>query len=181
MKRIPLTHGQFALVDDEDFEPLMRSHWYAAWSKKTQSWRAMRNPNGSDEISMARAILGPKSDQLVDHRNHDTLDNQKHNLRICTTAQNAMNGRLMSNNTSGFKGVSWDKRRQRWRAMIVVAGKSRYIGNFCDILSAARAYDVAAREHFGEFALTNEQLGLLQASTSEYAIHLGITSMWSSH
>ena len=82
------------------------------------------------------------------------------NLRICSRSENNWNRKLSLNNTSGYKGVSWHKLMGKWRAKILLRGKSQHLGYFQTPEAAAKAYDAAAIYHFGEFALTNEQLGL---------------------
>jgi hypothetical protein len=94
----------------------------------------------------------------VDHRNGDRLDNRPGNLRCATRSQNVANQALRACNTSGFKGVSWDKKNKKWMARIGVNGKSRTLGRYACAEDAGRAYDRAAVEAFGEFAATNEML-----------------------
>ena len=102
--------------------------------------------------------------QQVDHREHaDGSHGQDRlsNLRICSHRENSWNMRLFSTSTSGYKGVCWDKRANKWLARIRISGKQQWIGHFTSAEAAAKAYDKAAIRHFGEFALTNEKLGLL--------------------
>ena len=91
----------------------------------------------------------------IDHKNGQRHDNRISNLRLATHRQNMANSRSRQNNTSGFKGVSLFKPTGRWMAYIVVNYKRIYLGYFSHAEDAARAYDDAAREHFGEFARTN--------------------------
>jgi hypothetical protein len=161
VKEIPLTQGQVAKVDDADFEWLNRYKWCAYWNERSKSFYAKRNSLLSDEyqhktsLLMHRLIMGAKRGQEVDHDNHDTLDNQRTNLRVCTTFQNHGNVRKQQRNTSGFKGVSWHKHTRKWRAYIMISGKQLHLGLHEFPEQAARAYDCKARELFGEFALTN--------------------------
>ena len=166
MKEIKLTRGQVAIVDDDDFERINALRWYAEWHSDTKTFYATRtlprdNNGRRAQLYMHRAILCAESHMQVDHVNHDTLDNRKENLRICTGSQNQANKRKQSNNTSGFKGVSWDKRRCKWLAQISVNTKHRNLGRYSDIADAILAYDRAAAEANGEFAVTNKKLGLL--------------------
>jgi hypothetical protein len=167
MKLIPLTQGQFAKVDDDDFDWLNQWNWCAHLSSTTHSFEAVRNAprdpitHKSYLIRMHREIMNAKAWQLVDHRFHDTLDNRKSELRICTHKQNMHNMIRPVRNTSGFKGVSWHRGRQRWRARIKMHNREFHIGAFVCAIDAAIAYDRAAIKRFGEFAMTNKALGLL--------------------
>jgi AP2 domain len=94
----------------------------------------------------------------VDHKDREaTLDNRRQNLRV-TLDKNQQNQGKHKNNTSGFKGVCWDKRKAQWRARISAGGKSVLLGLFPTALDAAAAYDAAAKELHGEFAVTNASL-----------------------
>lgn len=159
MKLIPLTKGLVAKVDDGDFEWLSQWRWRAEQKKGRKDFYAVRYKyapvNREKRVSMARLIMGEPVG-LVDHWNGDTLDNQRGNLRVATVAENQRNQRrLRENNTSGFKGVSWDKRRRKFVAQIYLNQERRYLGGFLTAKEAALAYDVAAVELFGEFAAPN--------------------------
>ena len=91
----------------------------------------------------------------IDHINGNKLDNRIENLRICTQAENNRNRTKSSRNRSGFKGVSWDKLLNKWRAQITYNYETVYIDSFEDKVAAAIAYDNKAKELFGEFANTN--------------------------
>lgn len=93
----------------------------------------------------------------IDHLNRNKSDNRLENLRECTNSNNGSNRGLMANNSSGFKGVHWQRSTGYWRAQVGY----KVIGHFKTKEEAALAYDAAALEHYGEFALTNKQLGLL--------------------
>ena len=104
--------------------------------------------------------------QEVDHREHadgSHYQDRLENLRICNRSENNRNHRLSSRNTSGLKGVCWSKKSSKWLAQITVSGKLQYLGYFATPEAAAQAYDAAAIQHFGEFALTNAKIGLLTA------------------
>lgn len=170
MKTIKLTQGQIALVDDEDFDRLNGFRWSVTWNKHTKSFNATRSSprvNGKRHtIRMHREILNAKLGEEVDHINHDTVDNRRENLRLCSTGQNCVNRRRRVDNTSGFKGVSWDNGHGKWRSRLMVNRKPHYLGRFATALEAAIAYDRAARDEFGEFALTNQMLGLIMVEIS---------------
>lgn len=156
---IPLTQGQVAFVDFEDYWKLAGYRWIAAWSKKTMSYYAMRtgpmeNGKPGKSIRMHREILGLNyGDPLhVDHVNCDTLDNRKVNLRVCSRKENARNARRYSTNRSGFKGVGYFKPANKWRSRLRVDGKLIALGLFRTPEDAHAAYIVAAKKYFGEFA-----------------------------
>lgn len=98
----------------------------------------------------------------IDHRCHTPSCVNPEHLRICSSRQNQHNRRPPKTSRARFKGVRWDKERRKWKAVITVDGRKVDIGRFADETDAARAYDAAALQYFGEFALTNEQLGLLR-------------------
>ena len=153
MKLIRLTQGQEAMVDDEDFERVNKHNWYAL--KTTYGYRAAREVKGG-HVLMHRFIMNPKENEVVDHRNHITLDNQKHNLRNCTEQQNVHNRQKQkSKTTSIYKGVSWEKDRGKWISNINVDYERKYLGMFKDEFKAAVAYDVAARYYHEEFCCLN--------------------------
>ncbi len=105
---------------------------------------------------MHRLITRAPKGKVVDHENGDGLDNRRANLRVCDHRQNRRNHqRPRKGGASRFHGVGWWKRDQKWRAKISVDGRTIHLGYFADEEDAARAYDQAAREHFGEYASTN--------------------------
>ena len=165
MKTIPLTQGKFALVDDADYKWLKRHGWFA--SKDRYTYYAMRTIRVSKHkrrnILMHRIILNAPDGVEVDHRNSDGLDNRRSNLRLCSRQENSRHQRLFSNNKAGFKGITFDKRviQKPYMARIRVNNKRISLGYYPTPEQAARAYDEAALEHFGEFALTNAMLGLV--------------------
>ena len=156
IRLIPLTKGQFAIVDEADFEFLSQWKWQAIWAPSTQSFYAQRSSprgaNGKQEIiPMHRFLLGlGKGNKLKgDHINHDTLDNRRANLRAVTAQQNSQNRKRYRDNRSGFKGVS--KNYGQWVAMITERGKTTVLGRFATPEAASECYQQAAKERFGEF------------------------------
>lgn len=159
-KEIALSKGKVAIVDDADYEYLSQWKWYA--KNCGTVWYAMRGQRvgkRTKQLSMHRILLDPADDIMVDHVNLDGLDNRRENLRTCTKAENMRNDGIRVNSKSGFKGVHWDKNRQRWVAYITTDGKRKHLGRFDNIEQAVRAYDVAARELHGEFARLNSPEG----------------------
>jgi hypothetical protein len=158
-KRLSLTQGKVALVDAKDFEHLMQWNWYAHYHKGHDRWEARRNSSRLDGerrvIRMHRYLLGEPEGVEIDHKNGNALDNRRVNLRVCTTSQNQMNRGTQKNNSSGFKGVSFNRNAGKYTATIRKQGKLYYLGLFEDPEEAARAYDRKARELHGEFAKLN--------------------------
>lgn len=157
MIEIPLTQGKVALVDNEDAY-LAKVKWCASFHHLT--WyvrRRVAREDGRPSTQMLhRAVLGLTDPRVVvDHINGDGLDNQRENLRVVSTSQNIAKARLRMTNTSGFRGVTWDSPRQRWVAQIKVDYARKFLGRYYAAEDAARAYDAAARQHFGEFARLN--------------------------
>jgi hypothetical protein len=89
--------------------------------------------------------------KFIDHINGNSLDNRKSNLRICAPSENSGNSRGHRDSLTGYKGVTFDKQRQKWVATI----QGRFLGRFEKIEDAGLAYDLAAKKVFGEFAKTN--------------------------
>ncbi len=154
---IPLTQGQNAIVDVEDFEWLSQWDWYALWHPRTKSFYARRNDRSTGKhlnIKMHRAIMGFPEDD-VDHKSKNTLDNRKGNLRRCTIVENNRNRRKRRDNTSGYKGVHFRKDTRKYVAYINISGERQGLGLFSDPKDAARAYDEAAKSIHGSFACLN--------------------------
>jgi hypothetical protein len=152
---IPLTRGQEALVDAADYEWLMRWKWFAVYSKITRTFYAVRRDrvNGRRVIvAMHRAVLGLTAEdkRRGDHRNHDTLDNRRDNLRPASGIQSASNRRMRSDNRSGFKGVH-AAGPGRFRATIVSNGTRIHLGYFDTAELAHAAYCAAGPVYHGEF------------------------------
>lgn len=153
-KKIPLTQGKFALVDDEDYEWLSRWKWCAA--KGGSTFYATRSPGKRNTtITMHRLIMGVSIKQLIDHINGNGLDNRRRNLRPATKAQNMMNRGPQRGNKSGYKGVHLDVASGKWIAIIKYDGRNKALGRFNTKEQAAQAYNEAAAENFGPFAWLN--------------------------
>lgn len=133
MKKIKLTQGKFALVDDEDFE------WLSKWKWHYTHGYAKGGSNGKSMVYMHRLILGitnPK--EITDHKDRNGLNNQKNNLRIVNRSINGLNRNKYKNNTSGYRGVTWHKQRKHWMAQISINKKCQFLGFFN---SAKEAWD----------------------------------------
>ena len=149
MKKIKLSRGKYTIVDDEDFE------WLNRWKWSYNSLGYARMGQNYKTILMHRLIMNTPHGMETDHINGNGLDNRRSNLRICTRSQNKMNTCLSSKNTSGYKGVCWNKNSKKWRAEIEYK-KSICLGYFDNKIDAAKAYNQKAKELFGEFAKLNK-------------------------
>jgi len=156
MKSIPLTQGQYALVDDEDYYHLDHNYiWYA--HKQGRKWYAKtsfyKNGKWTSE-SMHRIILGltPNDKEQVDHIDGNGLNNCRQNLRKCSRTENLRNRKKHSKiTTSKFKGVSWDRKHKKWRTSV----DKKFGGHFSSEVEAALAYDELAKEKYGEHCQLN--------------------------
>ncbi len=164
MKTIPLTQGKVALVDDEDYDWLTQWKWRVWKQHSTGDYYACRTERSAVDsvfsprvVMMHRMILGLQfGDKLHgDHKNHDTLDNRRENLRIATSSQNQGNSRKHKPKSSTFKGVHWSKKYGKWTATISIDGKQTFLGYRDTPEEAAALYNEAALEAFGEFANPN--------------------------
>lgn len=149
MKQIPLTKGYVALVDDEDFEYLSKFKWTVKIGRRTVY--AVRHL----EIPMHRVVIQVDDDKVVDHINRDGLDNRKKNLRTCTHLENRRNSTGKIGGTSKYKGVTWNKQHKKWKARVHINRKEIFLGYFKNEEDAAKAYDIKAKEMFGEYAFLN--------------------------
>jgi hypothetical protein len=157
MKEILLTRNKIALVDDEDYERVSQFKWCAVCLNGGR-WYAQSNSFGLPRQTLLhRFILELKPDDPeVDHISGDGLDCRRLNMRLATRQQNLANRFKFSGKySSKYKGVTWSKRDKKWIAQIMVNYKNIRLGSFVIEEDAARAYDKAAIQHFGEYARLN--------------------------
>lgn len=164
MREIKLTQGKTALVDDADYLYLSKFKWFAHWDG--YNWYAYRKVNKQPR-SMHRELLPVEKYMRIDHVDRNGLNNQRCNMRICCHCQNMRNSFHPSVNKSGFKGVSWKKSLKKWVAQINAHGAVTHLGVFKDKVEAAKAYDTACRLYHGEFAMTNDRLGLFTKNENQ--------------
>lgn len=155
-KKIPLTQGQFALVDADDFEKFGDVKWCAMRDRGGNFYavRAIGQKAGEKKIMLRlhREIMRAPSGTLIDHINHNTLDNRKSNLRPCTHSQNAMNQRGANrDNRSGHRGICRNSTGKKWQVAVKHNGKSIHIGYFSNKQDAIDAYAEANKKYYGEF------------------------------
>lgn len=174
MKLIPLRNKkreiiEYTMVDDEDFEWLNQFRWSLHTRGKNRPNSPPRvsrsKPRGDvDEKFMHRFIwkycYGLAKNQMIDHKDLNPLNNQKENLRLCNGSQNCANVfKATGLFTSKYKGVHYDKLTEKWHGTITLNGKRIHLGCFLKEIDAAIAYDIRARQLFGDFARTNFRNG----------------------
>lgn len=138
------------LIDKDDLDKVKGIKWCLSGGYIIRG-------GGKKALSLHRHILGADEHGTdIDHINHYGLDNRKINLRLATRSQNNQNQKLRNCNTSGYKGVSWDKERKKWQCRIGLNEKTIHLGRFKDKIVAAITYNEAAEKYFGEFARKNE-------------------------
>ena len=142
MKKIKLSTGKYALVDDEDFELVSKYYWNGKRYATTL-------------LPMHRLIMGVSKGQEIDHINADKMDNRKANLRIVTHGENLMNRPPLKNNTTGLKGVTWHQREQKYQVRVSKGRKREFLGYFEDKIEAAKIYNKRAKELYGDIAWLN--------------------------
>jgi hypothetical protein len=153
---IPLSQGQYAIVDETDYEWLMQWKWFAYREKN--GFYANRNCRGEDGkkyvLAMHRVILGmEKGDgRNGDHFNTVTLDNRRDNLRDASKSQNGMNRDAPANNSSGIKDLYFHRANRMWVARIVAEGKTIFLGSRRIKEEAAALLPEGIKKHHGEFA-----------------------------
>lgn len=148
-----LTIGNYlVLIDREDLD-LVKGYKWQYHIKTGIMCRANKKT-----VYMHRLIMSAPKGAVVDHINHNHFDNRRVNLRLCTQSQNSKNQQKPKNNTSGYKGVQFENRkelRKKWRAIIKVNRKNKCLGRYHTAEEAAEAYNKAAIDYFGEFACIN--------------------------
>lgn len=155
MKKIYLNNGKFTIVDDNLFNYLSQWKWSVSGNyvlRRKQKNKVIKT------IFMHRLLMNNPEGLVVDHKNGNKLDNRIENLRICTQQQNNFNKKTPNHNTSGFKGVYWEKNKQCWKAYISIntdGKKKKFTKNCSSLIEAAQKYDELASLYFGEYAKTN--------------------------
>lgn len=139
-----------ALIDLDDVDKVKNIKWHRSDLQRSTYYCISNN---SEWRRIHRLIMGvTDKDIVVDHINHNGLDNRKSNLRICTSGQNTCNCLTSKNNKSGHKGVYWSKERKKWCAQISINNKTKGLGRYDTIEEAIEARKKAAKEYYGEFA-----------------------------
>jgi hypothetical protein len=157
-RKIYLNEGEFTIVDPPDYYRFGNFKWFVEGNgTNLYAIRTIKTePKKTKFLSLHREIMNAPDGLFVDHRNTDSLDNRRANLRLATNSQNQCNKRKTRSHTSSrYIGVSFNKHRQKWLAYITYEGKTIWLGAFDNEIDAARAYDAAAKKYHGEFARLN--------------------------
>lgn len=149
------------IIDDEDFNLVSGYNWFMGNGGRGYAIANINKGNNKwTTLSMSRLIMRATAGSIIDHINHNTVDNRKSNLRVCSRRENSLNRLTYKKKTAKYKGVTIEKYsggrgKEFARARIRVDGKLIHLGCFKTQESAAIAYDTAAKKYFGEFAHTN--------------------------
>lgn len=150
MKKIKIKEGVYTLVSDIDYEKTKGYDFFVIRFAEKKYRVYIRDEESITSLSVY--IMAPSVGMIVDHVNGNTLDNRRFNLRVCTQSQNIMNSKKRTDNTSGFKGVSWKKSKKLWQVYINV-DKKRILGGYfkCRLLASLKREELT-RKHHGRFA-----------------------------
>ena len=143
--KVPVSHGQFALIDAEDYDKVKDYNW------NSSSNGYVTAGSGKNRVILARLIMDNPEGLLIDHKFHNKLDNRKSQLRVCNLSENGWNTRGRSHNTSGVTGVGFRKSVNKFYAKISVNRKSIWLGLFKKMEDAIQARKLAEKEYFKEF------------------------------
>ena len=148
---VTLSQGLFALINSDDIPLIGHLNWYAHYDPLGDRYYAYSNDVGGKTRKLHRMILDTAL--LVDHRNRNSLDNRRQNLRAATPSQNQANAKTKINSATGFKGVWLDQKRGKYLAYVIKEGKTHYAGtSYNSALEASAARQAKAQELFGDFA-----------------------------
>lgn len=142
------------LCDRDVYEHVKGYSWFI--SAQGYAYSRLGKGRRGKWVYLHRLATNAPAGMQVDHINRNRLDNRRANLRLCTRRQNLWNAGISSTNTSGYKGVSWDKKNKKWEANLRLPNKSLKIGRFAKLEDAVMAYNHAVKKHRGEFAVTNK-------------------------
>ena len=138
------------LINPDYYEKFVKDYSFCLTTSGYVQYSSTKD--GLNGKLLSRIIMGEPEGLEIDHINLNPLDNRRENLRIATTQQNCKNKNKYSTNTSGFKGVSFNKQKQKFEARISIDGKKKFLGYFATAVGAHEEYKRAAIQHNGEFA-----------------------------
>jgi len=172
-----MAQPKYAKVDPADYKRLREYEWIAKKGRNsfyTVRYTAKNKAGNAGRIYMHKEIIKVPQQMVVDHVNHDGMDNRRANLRAATRAQNIRNRKKFCNSSgSKYKGAYENKKQKRWIARIMFEKKSIYLGCFRNEIDAAKAYDRAAMKYHGEFASPN-----FPASAERLSVVLAGLRLW---
>lgn len=157
MAYVPLTKGYEAIIDAEDAKLIGAENWCVTGPGVQigggciYAMRRAKCDGVMTTIKMHRLIINAPDGFQIDHIDGNGLNNRKENLRVVTPAQNLKNRRLSRHNTSGFKGVSWSKSRQKWMANIFSDGRAYHLGEYDSPEEAHKAYVEGSKRYHGDY------------------------------
>lgn len=139
-------------TSDLSMVQLLNVSFYPVWNKDTSSYyvnyHTVNSLGKKTNKSLHRLLMGDPKSKIVDHINHDTLDNRRSNLRIVNNSQSMQNTRLSNANKSGYKNVSWHKTMNRWRVRLNKEGEELMLGYFDCVHEAGRIAKDARKKHY---------------------------------
>lgn len=144
--------GKFNIkIDLEDIDICKNFRWGIGAYRYKKGTKEFYYATNSKAGLLHRYLMKNPEDFQIDHKNRDTLDCRKENLRMASSSQQGMNGNVPINNTSGYVGVTWVKKFQRWMSHIRKNGKQKNLGYYKDIVDAITARKKAEEEYFGKY------------------------------
>ena len=157
VKEIQLANNKgVALVDDEDYDKLIKYKWHLRDIKIMHAGTKVKIDGKWFEKRMHHFLVNVPEGFEVDHIDQNGLNNQKSNLRVATHSQNMMNRNSFKGSSSKYKGVSFDKKCNKWRSEVSLNKKHYYLGMFENESDAAMAYNKRALKLHGEYVNLNE-------------------------
>ena len=154
MATILTTDGTEFEVDDSLYDQLNQYTWYVRGKPRAYAYTHINGATIDMHVLVAK-LSGLSTTNEIDHKDRNSYNNKLDNLRECTRSQNMANTKVPPGKYSSYRGVSYYKRRGKFSAHIKVNQKKKYLGSFEDEVQAAKVYDAAAYEAFGEFATLN--------------------------
>jgi hypothetical protein len=146
--------GYEVLIDDEYYVRVVGAGpWHITSPKRTSQLYFAHSTYKEPQckIYLHRFIIDAPDNFLVDHASGNTLDNRKKNLRLCNKSENTSNSKIYKNNTSGYKGVSYRREKNKWQAKITINYKQKHLGYYNSLEVAYDAYCKASIKYHGEF------------------------------
>lgn len=161
MKKIPLYNHQkkirdYFVIDNEDFNKIKNYKWRLYYDKNKNLKYVLTTDKNKKTLFLHRYIMNCPNNMIIDHKNHNGLDNQKNNLRICNYINNNRNKKKCKNSTSKYKGVYWNKYHKKWEVSIKNKNEKKFLGYFNNEKEAAKKYNNYAILHYNEYAYLNE-------------------------